>query len=150
MNAYLGGFAAALVDDPVWVMNIVPVEAEINTLGVVYERGLIGAYQNWCEAMSTYPRTNDFIHGDSVFSLYKNRCDMVDILLEMDRILRPQGSVILRDDVDVLMKVKSIADEMQWDARITDHEEGSYGRQKILVAVKEYWTAPPPERNQHS
>lgn len=47
MNANLGGFAAALVDDPVWVMNIVPVEAKINTLGVIYERGLIGTYQNW-------------------------------------------------------------------------------------------------------
>ena len=47
MNAYLGGFAAALIDDPVWVMNIVPVEAETNTLGAIYERGLIGTYQNW-------------------------------------------------------------------------------------------------------
>lgn len=47
MNAYLGGFAAALVDDPLWVMNMVPVDAEINTLGVIYERGLIGTYQNW-------------------------------------------------------------------------------------------------------
>lgn len=47
MNAYLGGFAAALVDDPLWVMNAVPVEAKINTLGVIYERGLIGTYQNW-------------------------------------------------------------------------------------------------------
>ncbi|GAU25041.1 hypothetical protein TSUD_155150 [Trifolium subterraneum] len=25
MNAYLGGFAAAMLDDPVWVMNVVPV-----------------------------------------------------------------------------------------------------------------------------
>ena len=47
MNSYLGGFAAALVDDPVWVMNIVPVEAKVDTLGVIYERGLIGTYQNW-------------------------------------------------------------------------------------------------------
>lgn len=47
MNAELGGFAAALVDDPVWVMNIVPPEAQTNTLGVIYERGLIGTYQNW-------------------------------------------------------------------------------------------------------
>lgn len=47
MNAYLGGFASALVDDPVWVMNVVPVEASVNTLGVIYERGLIGTYQNW-------------------------------------------------------------------------------------------------------
>lgn len=47
MNAHFGGFAAALVDDPVWVMNVVPVEAKVNTLGVIYERGLIGTYQNW-------------------------------------------------------------------------------------------------------
>lgn len=47
MNAYLGGFASALVDLPLWVMNIVPVNAKVNTLGVIYERGLIGTYQNW-------------------------------------------------------------------------------------------------------
>lgn len=47
MNAFLGGFAANLVNDPVWVMNIVPAEAKVNTLGVIYERGLIGTYQSW-------------------------------------------------------------------------------------------------------
>ena len=26
-----------------------------------------------CEGMSTYPRTYDLIHADSVFALYKNR-----------------------------------------------------------------------------
>ncbi len=47
MNAGLGGFAAALVVDPVWVMNVVPTAAVANTLGVIYERGLIGTYQDW-------------------------------------------------------------------------------------------------------
>lgn len=47
MNAFLGGFAASLVQDPLWVMNIVPVEAKVNTLGAIYERGLIGTYQSW-------------------------------------------------------------------------------------------------------
>jgi len=47
MNAFLGGFAANLVNDPVWVMNIVPVEAKVNTLGAIYERELIGTYQSW-------------------------------------------------------------------------------------------------------
>ena len=47
MNAHFGGFAAALIDDPVWVMNVVPVQAKVNTLGVIYERGLIGIYQDW-------------------------------------------------------------------------------------------------------
>ncbi|GMH00548.1 hypothetical protein Nepgr_002387 [Nepenthes gracilis] len=142
MNAYLGGFASALVDDPVWVMNVVPVEAKVNTLGVVYERGLIGMYQSWCEAMSTYPRTYDFIHADSVFTLYEGRCEMEDILLEMDRILRPEGCVIFVDDVDVLVRVKKNTDGMQWDSRLFDHENGPHHRLKLLVAVKQYWTAP--------
>lgn len=47
MNAFLGGFAASLVKDPLWVMNIVPVEAKVNTLGAIYERGLVGTYQSW-------------------------------------------------------------------------------------------------------
>ncbi|KAM7275677.1 hypothetical protein ACFE04_017543 [Oxalis oulophora] len=151
MNAYLGGFAAAFVDDPVWVMNVVPVEAEKNTLGAIYERGLIGTYQNWCEAMSSYPRTYDFIHADSVFSLYKDRCEMQYILLEMDRILRPQGSVIIREDIDMLLKIKSITDGMQWESRIVDHEKGPHQREKILYAVKQYWTAPAAtDNNQQS
>ena len=28
-------------------MNVVPYDAKDNTLGVIYERGLIGTYQNW-------------------------------------------------------------------------------------------------------
>ncbi|XP_057950575.1 probable methyltransferase PMT15 [Malania oleifera] len=142
MNANLGGFAAALINDPVWVMNVVPAEAKTNTLGVIYERGLIGTYQNWCEAMSTYPRTYDLMHADSVFTLYKDRCEMEDIVLEMDRVLRPEGGVIMRDDVDVLVKVKRIADGMNWDSQIVDHEDGPMEREKLLFAVKTYWTAP--------
>lgn len=143
MNSHLGGFAAALASagDPLWVMNVVPVEAEINTLGVIFERGLIGTYHNWCEAMSTYPRTYDFIHGAGLFRLYKERCKMEDIVLEMDRILRPTGSVIVRDDVDVVMELKSMAKAVQWETRIEDHEDGPLHREKILFAVKPYWTA---------
>ncbi|KAG8094048.1 hypothetical protein GUJ93_ZPchr0012g20044 [Zizania palustris] len=142
MNAGLGGFAAALIHDPVWVMNVVPTTSAIaNTLGVIYERGLIGTYQDWCEAMSTYPRTYDLIHADSLFTMYKDRCGKEDILLEMDRVLRPEGTVILRDDVDVLVMVKNLADGMRWKSRIVDHEDGPMQREKILVSLKSYWTA---------
>ncbi|KAK9060901.1 hypothetical protein SSX86_018081 [Deinandra increscens subsp. villosa] len=142
MNAFLGGFAASLVKDPLWVMNIVPVEAKVDTLGAIYERGLVGTYQSWCEAMSTYPRTYDLIHADSVFTLYKDRCEMEDMMLEMDRILRPEGSVIIRDDVDLLVKVKRIADGLNWESQIIDHEDGPLVREKLLFAVKSYWTSP--------
>ena len=31
----------------VWVMNTVHVAAKVNTLGAIYERGLIGTYMKW-------------------------------------------------------------------------------------------------------
>ena len=48
MNAFLGGFAAAIVSDPVWVMNVVPARKPL-TLEVIYDRGLIGVYHDWYE-----------------------------------------------------------------------------------------------------
>lgn len=139
MNAGLGGFAAALSSDKVWVMNVVPTIAKENTLGVIYERGLIGIYHDWCEAFSTYPRTYDLIHGNGVFSMYQDRCNIEDILLEMDRILRPEGAVILRDNVDVLNRVKKLLGGIRWDSKLVDHEDGPLVPEKILIAVKQYW-----------
>ncbi|KAJ6903401.1 hypothetical protein Peur_005402 [Populus x canadensis] len=139
MNAGLGGFAAALESPKLWVMNVVPTIAEKSTLGVIYERGLIGIYHDWCEAFSTYPRTYDLIHASGVFSLYRDKCDMEDILLEMDRILRPEGAVIFRDEVDVLVKVRKMVGGMKWDTKMVDHEDGPLVPEKILVAVKQYW-----------
>jgi hypothetical protein len=73
MNAGLGSFAAALESTKLWVMNVVPTIADTSTLGVIYERGLIGMYHDWCEGFSTYPRTYDLIHANAVFSLYENK-----------------------------------------------------------------------------
>lgn len=47
MNAGMGGFAAALESPKLWVMNVMPTVAEKDTLGVIYERGLIGIYHDW-------------------------------------------------------------------------------------------------------
>lgn len=63
------------------------------------------------------------------------------MLLEIDRILRPEGTVIFRDDVDILVKTKSIAERMRWQSQIVDHENGPHVREKLLLVVKTYWTA---------
>ncbi|XP_027343557.1 probable methyltransferase PMT18 [Abrus precatorius] len=140
MNAYLGGFAAALIKYPVWVMNVVPPNSDHDTLGAIYERGFIGTYHDWCEAFSTYPRTYDLIHASNVFGIYQDRCNITLILLEMDRILRPEGTVIFREGVELLVKIKSITDSMKWKSNIMDHESGPFNPEKILVAEKAYWT----------
>lgn len=61
-------------------------------------------------------------------------------MLEMDRILRPEGAIIFRDEVDVLIKVKKITTGMRWDTKMVDHEDGPLVPEKVLVAVKQYWT----------
>ena len=47
MNAGLGSFAAVLESPKLWIMNVVPTIADTSTLGVIYERGLIGMYHDW-------------------------------------------------------------------------------------------------------
>ncbi|KAK8944103.1 putative methyltransferase PMT17 [Platanthera zijinensis] len=145
MNANLGGFTAAIEKYQVWVMNVVPTNSDHDTLGVIYERGFIGTYHDWCEAFSTYPRTYDLIHGDGLFSMYQERCDITYILLEMDRILRPEGTLVFRDTVEILVKVRAITKGMRWDSKIVDHESGPFNPEKILVAVKSYWTSEAPK-----
>lgn len=46
MNSNLGGFAAALKDMDVWVMNVAPTNKS-SRLKIIYDRGLIGTVHNW-------------------------------------------------------------------------------------------------------
>ncbi|PIA65152.1 hypothetical protein AQUCO_00100567v1 [Aquilegia coerulea] len=128
MNAGFGGFAAALSKYQVWVMNVVPFDAS-NTLGAIYERGLIGTYMNWCEAFSTYPRTYDLIHANRIFGM----CDIIDILFEMHRILRPEGTIIVRDHIDIIVKLKDSIAKMRWKSKIQHSELGASHPEKILI-----------------
>jgi len=45
-----------------------------------------------CEAFPTYPRTYDLVHASGFLSLEaeQHRCTMLDMFLEIDRILRPE------------------------------------------------------------
>ncbi|KAL3536867.1 hypothetical protein ACH5RR_000233 [Cinchona calisaya] len=147
MNALFGGFAAALSSDPVWVMNVVPA-SKPSTLGVIYDRGLIGMYHDWCEPFSTYPRTYDLIHAASLESLIRDsksgkmRCNIVDLMVEIDRILRPEGTVLIRDSPETIDKVSRIARAVRWTVTIHEKEPESHGREKILVATKNLWKLP--------
>lgn len=68
----------------------------------------------------------------------------------MDRILRPEGIVILRDGVDIMNKVKKIAAGMRWDVKLMDHEDGPLVPEKIMVAVKQYWVVSSSSHNSTS
>eukprot|EP00494_Astrolonche_serrata_P018171 UN18363 len=94
MKAVYGGFAAALRNMKVWVMNVVPIDSP-DTLPIIYERGLFGLYHDWCESFSTYPRSYNLVHANHLFSEIKKRCELLGVIVEVDRIVRPEGRLIV-------------------------------------------------------
>lgn len=138
MNTLYGGFAAALIDDPLWVMNVVSTYGA-NTLPVVYDRGLIGTYHDWCEAFSTYPRTYDLLHVDGLLTAESHRCEMKYVLLEMDRILRPKGYALIRESSRFVDSIAAIAKRMRWSCHTENTEDDGEGNSKVLVCQKDLW-----------
>ncbi|XP_042416812.1 probable methyltransferase PMT26 [Zingiber officinale] len=134
MRSVYGGFAAALRDMNVWVMNVVPIDLP-DTLPIIYERGLFGMYHDWCESFSTYPRTYDLLHADHLFSKLKKRCSLLSIITEVDRILRPKGKLIVRDKADTIDQIGSMVKSLKWDIIL------SYSKDKegLLCVQKSMW-----------
>ncbi|GJS90191.1 probable methyltransferase PMT26 [Tanacetum coccineum] len=127
MRSIYGGFAAALKDLKIWVMNVVPLDSP-DTLPIIYERGLFGIYHNWCESFSTYPRSYDLLHADHLFSDVKKR------LLNID-FVRPEGKLIVRDNVEAIAEVENMAKSLNWKVRMTYNKDN----EGMLCVEKTLW-----------
>ncbi|TXG59744.1 hypothetical protein EZV62_014317 [Acer yangbiense] len=150
MRAVYGGFAAALKDLQVWVMNVVNIDSP-DTLPMIYERGLFGIYHDWCESFSTYPRTYDLLHADHLFSKLKKkyrmliyhssfprnlfRCKLAPVMAEVDRIVRPGGKLIIRDESSAIGEVENLLKSLRWEVHLTFSKD----QEGILSAQKGDW-----------
>uniref|UniRef100_A0A7N0VEX6 Methyltransferase n=1 Tax=Kalanchoe fedtschenkoi TaxID=63787 RepID=A0A7N0VEX6_KALFE len=151
MKANMGSFAAALKNKPVWVMNVVTEDGP-NTLKIIYDRGLIGSIHSWCEAYSTYPRTYDLLHAWTVFSdVERKGCSAEDLLIEMDRMLRPTGFIIIRDKKSVIEYVKKYLAALHWEevttANPTSDSEQDVDEVVVFVVQKKLWLTSESLRN---
>ena len=64
------------------------------------------------------------------------RCKQpVTIVVEVDRILRPGGWIIIRDKVEILNPLEEILKSMQWEIRMTFAQD----KEGILCAQKTMW-----------
>ncbi|KAI3502514.1 hypothetical protein L1887_30625 [Cichorium endivia] len=138
MNARFGGLNAAFLEagKSVWVMNVVPIRAQ-NSLPLILDQGFAGVLHDWCEPFPTYPRTYDMLHANGLLSnLISNGCSTTNLLLEMDRILRPEGWVVLSDKMGPIEDARTIATQIRWEARVIDLENGS--DQRLLVCQKPF------------
>ncbi|KAG6438152.1 hypothetical protein SASPL_103089 [Salvia splendens] len=140
MNAHLGGFNAALLETKksVWVMNVVPTSGR-NSLPLIVDRGFTGLLHNWCEPFPSYPRTYDLVHAEGLLSLEfseQPKCQLIDIFAEIDRLLRPEGWLILRDSTPLIEFARSLTTHLKWDARVVEIESNS--SERLLICQKPF------------
>ncbi|CAJ1931929.1 unnamed protein product [Sphenostylis stenocarpa] len=138
MSTKYGGLNTALLEEKksVWVMNVVPATAS-NSLPLILDRGFAGVLHDWCEPFPTYPLTYDMLHASGLLShLTSERCSMMNLFLEMDRILRPEGWVILSDSMRIIEMARTLATQVRWEARVIDLQNGS--GQRLLVCRKPF------------
>ncbi|KAL6983363.1 hypothetical protein U1Q18_016749 [Sarracenia purpurea var. burkii] len=138
MNAHYGGLNSAFLEAKkiVWVMNVVPMGAR-NTLPLILDQGFAGVLHDWCEPFPTYPRTYDMLHANGLLShLISEGCSIMNLFLEMDRILRPEGWVIVSDKLGLIEKARSLVTQIRWEARVIDLQRGS--DQRLLVCQKPF------------
>ena len=64
---------------------------------------------------------------------------MKDVMLEMDRILRPDGVVVLRDALNFRDKAKILGEAMRWKCSLHDTELGPTDTDGLLFCKKTFW-----------
>ncbi|CAF1928737.1 unnamed protein product [Brassica oleracea var. botrytis] len=55
-------------------------------------------------------------------------------MAEMDRILRPQGTFIVRDDNETIGEIEKMVKSLKWDVRMTQSKDGG-----VLAVQKSWW-----------
>jgi len=97
---------------------------------------------NRCESFSTYPRTYDLLHAWTIISDVERRgCSVEDLLIEMDRIVRPQGFIIIRDKRNIVDYIKKYLTALHWEA-VGTADSGPASEEEdmtVLVIQKQLW-----------
>ncbi|KAJ4895223.1 putative methyltransferase PMT26 [Raphanus sativus] len=62
------------------------------------------------------------------FLKLKQRCNLTAVVAEVDRVLRPEGKLIVRDDAETIQEVEAMVKAMKWEVRMTfsKEKEGSF------------------------
>ncbi|CAI9775201.1 unnamed protein product [Fraxinus pennsylvanica] len=106
---------------------------DINSIRISWNADpVVRTIERRCKPFPTYPRTYDMLHAKGLLShLASKGCSVINLLFKMDRILRPEGWIIISDKIGPIEKERSLAIQLHWEPRVIDLQSGSDHR--ILV-----------------
>lgn len=64
-----------------------------------------------------------------------HRCNLVAVFAEVDRILRPEGKLIVRDDVETVDEIEKMAKSLKWEIRLIYSKDNN----GLLCVQKSLW-----------
>ncbi|KAL0792183.1 hypothetical protein Bca101_063560 [Brassica carinata] len=62
-------------------------------------------------------------------------CNLTAVVAEVDRVLRPEGKLIVRDDAETIQEVEAMVKAMKWEVRMTYSKE----KEGLLSVQKSMW-----------
>ncbi|KAL0733559.1 hypothetical protein Bca4012_009769 [Brassica carinata] len=96
---------------------------------IVSKSYLKGVGIDWCSFKLT---TFMLIH---LFSAPKKRCSLVSVMAEVERILRPQGTFIVRDDMETIGEIEKMVKSLKWNVRMAHSKDG----EGVISVQKSLW-----------
>ena len=75
------------------------------------------------------------IDREMFFGIFVFRCAVLPVVVEVDRIVRPGGSIVVRDDSGAVGEVERLLRSLHWDVRLTFSKNG----EALLYAEKSDW-----------
>ena len=63
------------------------------------------------------------------------RCNLAAVFAEVDRILRPEGKLIVRDKTEIINELENMARSMQWEVSMTSSKD----KEGLLCVQKSMW-----------
>lgn len=61
----------------------------------------------------------------------------MSVMAEIDRVLRPQGTFIIRDDMETIGEVEKMVKSMKWNVKITQSKDN-----EGLLSIQKSWWRP--------
>jgi hypothetical protein len=72
-------------------------------------------------------------HIDSIMLFWLSRCKLNPVIVEVDRMMRPGGMFVVRDESSTISEVETLLKSLHWEITYSKEQEG------LLSAKKGTW-----------
>ncbi|KAJ6685312.1 SAM-DEPENDENT METHYLTRANSFERASE [Salix purpurea] len=118
--------------------------SQVGVYGKAAPEDFAADYKHWKNVVSrsylngtgiNWTSVRNIMDMRAVYGGLKKRCNLVAVIAEVDRILRPEGKLIVRDNVEIIGEIESLAKSLKWEIRMIYSKD----KEGLLCVHKTMW-----------